>query len=103
METKTERVFGSKWWCCFGNSIVFIDLNKIHVEVTVRLPPCMRWNTHRKTTYFSKLLWRFDSLPVASTKPWKSNNLSLILQEKLLMRITKREDAAPQESNDSQS
>ncbi|KAH6656001.1 cytochrome P450 [Truncatella angustata] len=68
MEKTVDIIFGSGRWACLGKMIVYVELNKIFVE----------------------LLRRFEFAVVDPDKVWNSRNFTLFLQNKMWLRITKR-------------
>ncbi|KAI1078227.1 cytochrome P450 [Whalleya microplaca] len=71
MERTVDIIFGSGRWACLGKAIVRAELNKIFVE----------------------LLRRFNFFLLHPNKPWDSRNYTLFLQNKMWVRVTRREKA----------
>ncbi|KAF2464741.1 cytochrome P450 [Lindgomyces ingoldianus] len=70
MEQTLDLVFGHGRWGCLGKNVAWIELNKIFVE----------------------LLRHFDFEFIDPSKPWRSVNFNLFMQDHMWLRITERKE-----------
>ncbi|KAI1842663.1 hypothetical protein JX266_011125 [Neoarthrinium moseri] len=69
LKSTVELAFGFGRWKCSGQSVAFLELNKVFVE----------------------LLRNFDFDLINPSNPWKSRNFNLFMQSEMWLKVTERE------------